>query len=180
MHCEAFAECERVVDGLLSYCQYDKSLLTASVAEVTYGTIQYILDGEESLDDLEGCEKTVFGTKFEKRWIKRLDLPRKVSQRKNPHNLKLDTRVAGFDLDVKTTLGGTTWMIPREAVGHWLFLVQVKPKIETVSYGVFKALPEYLTTGKNQDEKVSVSKVGKRAIRWIEQGASYAPAGEGA
>lgn len=171
---QALTECERIVNGLLSYCHNDRSILSAAVSDITYGTIQYILDGAESLDDLEACEKTVFGTKFEKRFVRHLGLPHKTSRKRNPHGLKLDTRVDGLDLDFKTTLGGNNWMVPGEAVGSWLFLVQVDPAAQSVGYGLLKADPENLTAGKNQDKKASVSKIGKQAICWIAQGVPYA------
>lgn len=172
---ETFAECERLIQGLNSYCDDANIDLTALVRDLVWSTILYILDGEASLDDLEACEKALFGVKFEKRFIKALGLPRKISKKKNPHGLKLDTRIAGINLDIKTTLGGKTWMIPGEAVGEWLFVVAVDLKAQTFSCGFLKATPENLCAGKNQDKKGSVSAEGRCRVRWLAQSAPYAP-----
>lgn len=132
-----------------------------------------VLRGAESFDDIEGCQKTVFGTFFEKDLIRELNLPAKLSKRKNPHNLHLDTRVAGFDLDIKTTLG-TNWMIPRECVGHWCLLLRVDWRKRRYSIGLLRADDACLTEGCNQDKKRSVSATGKAQIDWIGQNFSYA------
>lgn len=139
------------------------------VGQIVTSTIDYVLDGETSLDDLEGCEKTVFGVKFEKRFIRHFGLPRKVSKKNNPHNLHLDTRLLGQDLDIKCTLGGKNWMIPQEAVGHWCFLVKVDYRAGNFCLGLIKADAENLSPGKNRDTKGSLSAAGREQITWIVQ-----------
>lgn len=142
------------------------------VGQIITSTIDYVLDGENSLDDLEGCEKTVFGVKFEKRFIRHFGLPRKVSKKNNPHNLHLDTRLLGRDLDIKCTLGGKNWMIPQEAVGHWCFLVKVDYRASNFCLGLIKADTENLSPGKNRDTKGSLSASGRERITWIVQQAA--------
>lgn len=147
--------------------------LSDLVSKITRSTIDYILDGEMSLSDLEACEKAMFGVKFEKRVIRALGLPRKVSKSKNPHGLKLDTRIADIELDIKTTLGGKTWMIPAEALGHWVFGIQVDIARETVSFGFLKATPNNLRAGKNRDTKGSTSAEGMRRTHWLGRDVPY-------
>jgi hypothetical protein len=140
---------------------------------VVRDAVNHVLDGESSFENLEGCEKATFGIRFEKRFIKAMNLPRKVSKRNNPHNLLLDTRVAGFHLDIKTTLGGKNWMIPQECIGHWCLLVKVDWRQERFSIGLVRADRHTLTNGTNQDKKHSFSAFGQGFIYWIGEGISY-------
>jgi len=146
---EYYEEGRAIIAELIERGGGTKTKFIETTGQIIRDTLDYVIDGEASLDDLEGCEKTVFGTKFEKRFVRAMGLPRKISKRVNPHNLTMDTRVAGYDLDIKCTLG-STWMIPREAIGNWCFLVQVDYKASDFSLGLFKALPENLTEGENR------------------------------
>lgn len=166
-----YSEAEILKNALIALAP-SRAEFIRQTGEIISGTIDYILDGESSLDDLEGCEKTVFGTKFEKRFIRANNLPRKVSKKNNPHNLILDTRLLGRDLDIKCTLGGKNWMIPQEAIGHWCFLVKVDYRAANFCLGLIKADPETLSPGKNRDTKGSLSKEGREQITWIVQKAA--------
>jgi hypothetical protein len=137
----------------------------AEVAEVVDGAIQYVLDGENDLDDLEACEKTYIGTKVEKRFLKHFGLPRKTKKDKQT---KLDTVVGGFDVDIKFTVGNN-WMIPPEAVGEWCFLLRTDWPNRTVDLGILKMDVEKLTKGTNRDSKKSVNRFGKNHIVWLGQ-----------
>jgi len=163
---EYYEEGRAIIAELIERGGGTETKFIETTGQIIRDTLDYVIDGEASLDDLEGCEKTVFGTKFEKRFVRAMGLPRKISKRVNPHNLTMDTRVAGYDLDIKCTLG-STWMIPREAIGNWCFLVQVDYKASDFSLGLFKALPENLTEGENRDAKKSVSARGKQTVQWI-------------
>lgn len=141
------------------------------VGTVISEAIDHVLDGEASLDDLEGCEKTYIGTKVEKRFLKSFGLPRKTKV--STH--RLDTVVADLDLDLKFTLG-STWMIPPEAVGHWCLLIRVDVPAQRFAVGLLRMDEDNLTKGGNRDGKRSVSKAGRERIAWLVADAPLVPA----
>lgn len=130
---------------------------------IIYDATTYVLDGEESLDELEGCEKTYIGTKVEKRFLKHWSLP--VKKKGSTH--KLDTVVVDQDVDIKFSISAKgSWMIPPEARDQWCLLMNMDWP-NSYSIGVLKAEAHNLTQGANRDGKVSVSKVGKKNIEWL-------------
>jgi hypothetical protein len=135
--------------------------------------LDHICDGED-FDDVDAAIKSHFGTKFEKYFINLLDLPRKVGKKKNPHNLHLDTRIAGTEVDVKCTLC-QNWMIPPEAIDHWCLVLKVDPYSLVYSIGLLQATAENISKGCNRDRKRSVSKAGKTQIDWIFTDESFEP-----
>ncbi|RYD74729.1 MAG: hypothetical protein EOP84_19435 [Verrucomicrobiaceae bacterium] len=167
-------EIETIESGLLQRCGDNRAAFLRLTAQVIREAVLHVLDGAGSFDELEGCEKTTFGIKFEKRFLRALALPQKVSKKNNPHKLALDTQVAGLPLDIKTTLGGSTWMIPRECLGHHCLVLRVDWRRERFRVGLVKTDVETVTKGKNQDKKHSLSKAGKQAIHWIGPDQSYA------
>lgn len=120
--------------------------------------IDYVLDGD-SFDDLEGCVKTFIGTKFEKNFVRMMNLPYGKMH-------ILDTNIAGYDIDIKFTLGNN-WMIPPECINQFCLLCQVSYPNQTYRFGLFQANPEFLTKGFNRDQKRSVSAFGKKSIDWL-------------
>lgn len=155
---------KRLIDALVSLDQGKEQFVT-SVGGIIRDAIDFVLDGEQTLDELEACEKTFIGTKVEKRFLKRFNLP---SKRKNDKATKLDTVIDGFDVDLKFTLH-KNWMIPPEAVGHWCLLIQVDDRGNTFSLGVLRMDEDRLTNGGNRDGKRSVNKIGKQKIIWLAQ-----------
>jgi hypothetical protein len=131
------------------------------LGQVIGKAIDFVLDGEESLDALEGCEKTFIGTKTEKLFLKEFALPSKKA-----HRPKLDTVVAGVDLDLKFTLG-SNWMIPPEAVDEWCLVIKADTTAKTYNAGILQMTDDNLTRGGNRDGKRSVCKFGKTNIRWM-------------
>lgn len=103
--------------------------------------------------------------KFEKRAIRLLGLPEK---RRNPSQ-RLDTVVAGLDVDLKFTLG-RTWMIPPEVVGAWCLLAALDHPARSYSVGLLKVTEDALTRGANRDAKRSVGRTGMGRIRWLGRG----------
>lgn len=112
--------------------------------------------GRVNASELEKTEKTYIGTKVEILVRNYFRLPKGI----------LDLRIAGYDVDVKNTLG-TTWMIPREAVGKPCILVASDESRRTCYFGIIVAHLSYLTHGVNQDKKRSVSAAGFDNIHWI-------------
>ncbi len=156
-------------------------------AIVVQSAVQYVLDGEEHIDNLEGCEKTQLGTKVEKRWLKRYGFPikrtaparKRILERTGEtyQNPALDTVIGSVDVDIKHTIGDN-WMIPREAVNRWCLLFRTDYTHQTYDLGLLKMADAHLTEGCNQDKKRSVSAEGKKHIYWIVRNYSLPEAGK--
>lgn len=132
------------------------------VAEAIRESLEYVLDGRPDWSRLEAVEKCMLGVKIEKRLLAKLGLPTKKT---NP-DMRLDTQVMGVDMDIKTTTHNN-WMIPPEAVGHHMLLIQTNVYHRDFSVGLFEAHPWLLTQGVNRDCKVQISKKGKPYIEWL-------------
>ena len=52
---------KRLIDALVSLDQ-DKEQFVTSVGGIIRDAIDFVLDGEQTLDELEACEKTFIGT----------------------------------------------------------------------------------------------------------------------
>lgn len=174
MNSEYSEQADRIIADLLAYANNDVAEYLRSTAEHVAGAIKHTLDGDVSIDDLEGTAKTGFGVAFQKRQTRGLGLPSRISKKKNPHNLKLDTFLGGYHVDIKTTLGGNTWMVPPECHGFWMLLVKVDWRNNQFSVGLLPALANYLTNGFNRDKKNSVSAEGRENIVWIGQNVEIA------
>lgn len=147
----------------------------SETAKIVKRALLYVLDGEEHLDDLEGCEKTQLGIKIEKYWLTHFSLPKKITSNKVKrlhaegvivNNPSLDTEIAGIDVDIKHSIG-TSWMIPQEAFGKWCLLFSTHFEEQTYSLGLLKMSPENLTLKGNRDTKLSVSANGRKNINWL-------------
>jgi len=113
--------------------------------------------GRYRIEQLEKTEKTYIGTKIEIVLRSELELAR---------GDVLDNLISGHEVDTKFTIG-STWMIPREAVGQLCLLVTGDDNIGQCKIGLLRMLPEVLTNGINQDGKKSVSAFGKNQITWL-------------
>lgn len=120
--------------------------------------------GRRSYDELEKTEKTYIGTRVEIDLRDMLGLPKG----------KLDTVLAGYDVDVKNTMG-SNWMIPSEAIDHPCILVAADEKRSVCFLGLIVARLEYLSGGANKDGKKSVSADGFRNILWLLTEHNYPP-----
>ncbi len=136
------------------------TLIRAAIDEV----IDTPRTGRVYATELEKTEKTYIGTKIEILVRNFFRLPKGI----------LDLRIDGLDVDVKNTLG-STWMIPREAIGKPCILVASDEDRDTCFFGIFVAHLENLTAGLNQDQKRSVSAAGFSNIHWILIDEPYPP-----
>ena len=79
----------------------------------------------------------------------------------------LDYTIAGADVDCKFShrLGG--WMIPPEADGKLMLLVQASDEDGTWSAGLLRAAEENLRPAGNRDGKRALSERGRAAVCWL-------------
>jgi hypothetical protein len=138
--------------------------LIGTVGQAIRKSFDEVIDGPRTgrycMEQLEKTEKTYIGTKIEIVLRNELNLERgKV----------LDNLIAGHEVDTKFTVG-STWMIPREALGQLCLLVTGNDNTGHCRVGLLRMVPEVLTIGANQDGKKSVSALGKERITWLAQG----------
>jgi hypothetical protein len=130
-------------------------------------SIDEVIDAPRSrrfvVDELEKTEKTYLGTKVEILLRNHLDIDR---------GEVLDVRVDGIEVDIKNTIK-SSWMIPREAVGHPCILISTDEKRAKCSFGLVVIEKDILTRGKNQDGKGSISAEGKKNIHWMLKDKDY-------
>jgi len=142
--------------------------LRAEIPELLRECIDAVIQtpktGRRSYEELEKTEKTYIGTRVEIMLRAHLGLPKG----------KLDTVIAGEDVDIKHTMG-SNWMIPTEAIDHACILVAADEIKAQCYLGLIVAKPEYLTVGQNKDSKKSVSAGGFLHILWLINGAPYPP-----
>ncbi len=84
----------------------------------------------------------------------------------------LDYTIAGADVDCKFShrLGG--WMIPPEADGQLMLLVQASDEDGAWSAGLVRAVSEYLSLAGNRDGKRALNDRGRAAVCWLHHRAS--------
>lgn len=138
--------------------------LAGTVGRAIRKSFDEVIDGPRTgryrIEQLEKTEKTYIGTKIEIVLRNELGLERgKV----------LDNLVAGHEVDTKFTVG-STWMIPREAIGQLCLLVSGDDNTGLCRMGLLRMVPQVLTNGENQDGKKSVSSQGRGQITWLAQG----------
>jgi len=136
------------------------------------GALDMLLDGQHTgryrWEQLHKTEKTHAGTLIEIALARALRLA---------DGTALDYTIAGADVDCKFShkLGG--WMIPPEADGKLLLLVQASDEDGTWSAGLLRAAEENLRPAGNRDLKRSLNDRGRAAVRWLH---ARAPLGENA
>jgi hypothetical protein len=141
----------RALDG-------DGSRMAAAIR----GALDMLLDGQHTgryrWDQLHKTEKTHAGTLVEIALARSLGLA---------DGTVLDYTIAGADVDCKFSyrLGG--WMIPPEADGKLLLLVQASDEDSTWSAGLLRAVAEHLSAGGNRDGKRALNDRGRAAVRWL-------------
>jgi hypothetical protein len=141
----------RALDG-------DGSRMAAAIR----GALDMLLDGQHTgryrWDQLHKTEKTHAGTLVEIALARALRLA---------GGTVLDYTIAGADVDCKFShrLGG--WMIPPEAGGKLLLLVQASDEDGTWSAGLLRAIPENLSPAGNRDGNRSLNDRGRAAVRWL-------------
>ena len=141
----------RALDG-------DGSRMAAAIR----GALDMLLDGQHTgryrWDQLHKTEKTHAGTLVEIALARALRLA---------DGTTLDYTIAGADVDCKFSyrLGG--WMIPPEADGKLLLLVQASDEDGTWSAGLIRASGENLRPAGNRDGKRALNDRGRTAVRWL-------------
>ena len=141
----------RALDG-------DGSRMAAAIR----GALDMLLDGQHTgryrWDQLQKTEKTHAGTLVEIALARALRLA---------DGTTLDYTIAGAEVDCKFSyrLGG--WMIPPEAEGKLLLLVQASDEDGTWSAGLLRAAAENLRPAGNRDGKRALNDRGRTAVRWL-------------
>jgi hypothetical protein len=130
-------------------------------------SIDEVIDAPRSqrfvIDELEKTEKTYLGTKVEILLRNHLNLDRgKV----------LDVRVDAIEVDIKNTIK-SSWMIPRESVGHPCILISTDEKRAQCSFGLVVIENDILTSGSNQDKKKSICAAGMKNVHWMLKDKGY-------
>jgi len=134
----------------------------AGMGAAIRGALDMLLDGQHTgryrWDQLHKTEKTHAGTLVEIALARALRLA---------DGTALDYTIAGADVDCKFShkLGG--WMIPPEADGKLLLLVQASDEDGTWSAGLLRAAECNLRPAGNRDLKRSLNDRGRAAVRWL-------------
>ena len=132
------------------------------MAAAIRGALDMLLDGQHTgryrWEQLHKTEKTHAGTLVEIALARSLRLP---------DGTALDYTIAGADVDCKFShrLGG--WMIPPEADGQLMLLVQASDEDGTWSAGLLRATPENLSLAGNRDGKRALNDRGRAAVCWL-------------
>ena len=121
--------------------------------------------GRFTIEQTEKTEKTYLGTKIEILLRNFLGLPK---------GQKLDLLVDGAEVDIKNTMG-RNWMIPKESLGHPALLLRADETAARCDIGLIAVKEQYLTPGKNQDSKRSVSAAGMGNVHWLIADHPYPP-----
>jgi hypothetical protein len=132
------------------------------MAAAIRGALDMLLDGQHTgryrWDQLHKTEKTHAGTLVEIALARALRLA---------DGAALDYTIAGADVDCKFShrLGG--WMIPPEADGKLMLLVQASDEDGTWSAGLLRAAEANLRPAGNRDGKRALSERGRAAVCWL-------------
>ena len=126
------------------------------------GALDMLLDGQHTgryrWDQLHKTEKTHAGTLVEIALARALQLT---------DGTTLDYTIAGADVDCKFSLKLGGWMIPPEADGKLLLLVQASDEDGTWSAGLLRATEENLRPAASRDRKRALNDRGRAAVRWL-------------
>jgi hypothetical protein len=132
------------------------------MAAAIRGALDMLLDGQHTgryrWDQLHKTEKTHAGTLVEIALARTLELA---------DGRLLDYTIAGVDVDCKFSYRQGGWMIPPEADGKLLLLVQASDEGGTWSAGLVRAAGQYLSPGGNRDAKRALNERGRSAVRWL-------------
>ena len=132
------------------------------MAAAIRGALDMLLDGQHTgryrWDQLHKTEKTHAGTLVEIALARVLRLA---------DGTTLDYTIAGAEVDCKFShrLGG--WMIPPEADGKLMLLVQASDEDGTWSAGLLRAAGANLRPAGNRDGKRALSERGRAAVCWL-------------
>ncbi|HEY4461320.1 MAG TPA: NaeI family type II restriction endonuclease [Streptosporangiaceae bacterium] len=134
----------------------------SGIAGAVRGALDMLLDGQHTgryrWDQLCKTEKTHAGTLVEIGIQRRLSLA---------DGAALDYSVAGTDVDCKFSRRMGRWMIPPEAAGKLVLLVQASDEEGTWSAGLLRVRDGYLREASNRDLKRTLGDRGRAAICWL-------------
>jgi len=146
------------VGAALRAADPDGTLLAATIRRA----FDLLLDGQHTgryrWDQLHKTEKTHAGTLVEIGLQRTLGLA---------DGATLDYSIAGAEVDCKFSHRDGGWMIPPEAEGHLLLLVQASDEEGTWSAGLVRARRDYLTEAGNRDLKRTLNDAGRGAVEWL-------------
>jgi len=146
------------VAAALSALDPEGALMAAAIRRA----LDMLLDGQHTgryrWDQLHKTEKTHAGTLVE------INIQRAL---KLPDGSTLDYTIAGADVDCKFShrMGG--WMIPPEAIGKLLLLIQASDDEGTWSAGLVRAAEHLLRPAGNRDLKRALNDEGRTSVRWL-------------
>jgi restriction endonuclease NaeI len=139
----------------------------ARMATAIRQAFDLLLDGQHTgryrWDQLHKTEKTHAGTLVEIGVQRTLGLA---------DGTTLDYFIAGSEVDCKFSHRGGGWMIPPEAEGRLLLLVQASDEEGVWSAGLVRASEEHLNPAGNRDLKRTLNDTGRAAIEWLARGAA--------
>jgi len=140
------------------------------MAAAIRGALDMLLDGQHTgryrWDQLHKTEKTHAGTLVEIALARSLRLA---------DGTALDYTIAGADVDCKFSRRMGGWMIPPEADGQLMLLVQASDEDGAWSAGLVRAVSGYLSPGGNRDGKRALNDRGRAAVCWLHHRAALAP-----
>jgi Restriction endonuclease NaeI len=132
------------------------------MAAAIRSALDMLLDGQHTgryrWDQLHKTEKTHAGTLVEIALARALRLADGVT---------LDYTIAGAEVDCKFSHRVGGWMIPPEAGGKLLLVVQASDEDGTWSAGLLRAAEENLRPAGNRDGKRALNDRGRAAVRWL-------------
>lgn len=121
-------------------------------------SIDEVLDGPRTgrwdFAQLEKTEKTYVGTKIEIVVRSALELER---------GPRLDLEIEGHDVDTKWAMN-SVWQIPREAVGQLCLCIGGLNGLTRFQVGVARCAEEHLNSGRNRDQKRTLSASGRATM----------------
>ena len=139
------------------------------MAAAIRGALDMLLDGQHTgryrWEQLHKTEKTHAGTLVEIALARSLRLA---------DGTALDYTIAGADVDCKFSHRRGGWMIPPEADGQLMLLVQASDEDGTWSAGLLRTVSEYLSPAGNRDGKRALNDRGRAAVCWLHHRAALA------
>ncbi|HZW13287.1 MAG TPA: NaeI family type II restriction endonuclease [Noviherbaspirillum sp.] len=138
------------------------------IGQIIRAAVDYVIDAPTlsrySIDDLDPDEKTAIGKRIE-RMLR--------FQFKLPYGEKLDIKLGGEDVDIKTTMG-KNWMFSKSSHGHMNLLIAYDEKTALFQLGIAYVL-EHQLGAQNRDRKQSLTAAHRETIYWILKDQPYPP-----
>lgn len=128
-------------------------IVAQAIAQVSVG---------KPVSELDRATKTNIGPAIERKFLERFGLPQLEATE------KIDTRIGGVLIDVKTTIG-RNWMIHQSCIGKWCLLFREDCEAMTFDLGITFITADMLNRP-NDDRKSSISRAGMDNIVWVTRG----------